>query len=219
MRFTQPGPMSSLVSPIKLQLLLQAGDSNLVQIDLLGENGRLLQRYLERVQQSGGVAFRSFEIPFEIRAVSEKGYIRIATRDTYKRIQSLNTMPVLLYSTGSNIYNPIGNMSYERVMLNNLKDGLTVSGGVLYLEGRIWPFNEEPVIIDLLDINGKPITSRILDLNGTDTQDFSTTLPYTITEPTPVRLSIHQDNPEYSTTDPDYQKYIYVYSLELFLTP
>jgi len=43
---------------------------------------------------------------------------------------------VLLYSIGQDQINPVGNMIYERVMLEGLEDGDKVSGGVLTLKGR-----------------------------------------------------------------------------------
>jgi hypothetical protein len=211
--------MSSLVSPIKLQVLLVAGESELVQIDLLGEDGRILQRLLEHVLRNPAGSYRSFELSFEIRAVSEKGYIRISSKDDHGRIQALNTMPVLLYSIGSNQVNLPGNMIYERVMFEGLKDGDEIHGGVLNLKGRIWPFNDQPVFMDLLLPDGKEISSRVLDFKGIDTQAFETTLPYKVTEPTLARLSIHQDNPALAISDPDLKKYIYIYTTEVMLYP
>jgi hypothetical protein len=219
-RFISPGPMSSLISPIDLQALLVSGESEIVRIDLLGEDGRVLQRGLERVRRnpSGGV-YRNFDLSFEIRAVSEKGYIRISSEDDRGRIQALNTMPVLLYSIGTNEITPVGNMMYERVMYEGLKDGDEVHGGVVNLKGRFWPFNNQPVFLELLQPNGKPISSRVLDFEGIDTQSFETTLPYKVTEPTLVRLSIHQDNLDLAISDPDLKKYIYVHTMELMLYP
>jgi hypothetical protein len=218
-RFISPGPMSSLVSPIKLQALLTSGESQLVRIELLDESGRTLQRTLERVKRDpGGGLYRSFELSFEIRAVSERGYIRISSKDDRGRIQTLNTMPVLLYSVGDNQVNPPGNMIYERVMYEGLKDGSEVSGGVVNLKGRFWPFNDQPVFIELLPEDGAPISSRTLYFKGPTTQPFETTLPYKVTEPTKVRLSIHQDSPDFAP-DPDLKKFIYVNTIELTLNP
>jgi hypothetical protein len=219
-RFLSPGPMSSLISPVNLQLLLVSGESEIVRIDLLGEDGRTLQRGLERVRRnpSGGV-YRNFDLAYEIRAVSEKGYIRISSKDDHGRIQALNTMPVLLYSIGKNQITPVGNMMYERVMYEGLKDGDEVHGGVLNLKGRFWPFNTQPVFLELLLPDGRPISSRVLDFEGIDTQSFETTLPYKVTEPTLVRLSIHQDNLDLAISDPDLKKYIYVHTMELMLYP
>ena len=214
-----PGPMSSLVSSFNLQVLLVSGESEIVQVDLLGEDGRLLQRILERVGRNPSGNYRNFELTFEIRAVSEAGYIRISTKDEYGRIQALNTMPVLLYSIGATQVNPPGNTIYERTMFEGLEDGAEVSGGVVNLKGLFWPFNDQLVFVDLLLSNGKPISSRVLDFKGVEPEAFETTLPYKVTEPTRARLTIHQENPLLSVVDPDLLKYIYVYTIDILLNP
>ncbi len=218
-RFISPGPMSSLTSPIRMQVMLVSGRSEIIKVDLLGENGLLLQRGIERVARNLSGNYRSFEMAFEIRAVSERGYIRISSKDDYGRIENLNTMPVLLYSIGDTQINPVGNMIYERVSLDGLEDGDEVSGGVLNLKGRIWPFNETPMFIEMLDEKGTPLSARILNLNGVDTQEFATTLPYKVTEPTRVRLTFRQDSPGLGSSDPELKKLIYVYTMELVLNP
>ena len=211
--------MSSLISPVKLQVMLVSGRSQIVKVDLLGENGALLQRGIDRVNRNLSGNYRSFEMAFEIRAVSEKGYIRISSKDDHGRIENLNTMPVLLYSIGDSQINPVGNMIYERISLDGLKDGDEVSGGVVNLNGRIWPVNDSPVFVEMLLDNGSPISSRVLNFNGTDTQDLKTTLPYKVTEPTKVRLTFRQDNPDLTDGDPELKKLTYVYTMELTLNP
>lgn len=217
--FLSPGPMSSLVSPFNLQVMLVAGESGRVQVDLLGEDGRVLQRDLEKVDRNFRGTFRNFRLSFEIRAVSESGYIRISTKDELGRIQALNTMPVLLYSIGSAQVNPVGNMIYERIMLEGIKDGDEIFGGVLNLKGRLWPFNEQPVFVELLLPDGRPVSSRVLTFNGIETQDFETSLPYKVTEPTFAHLTFRQDNPLLSVIDPELKSYIYVYTMEVLLNP
>jgi hypothetical protein len=217
--FLSPGPMSSVVSPIKLQMMLISGESEIVQFDLLGEDGRLLQRVLKPVQQFPNGVYRGIDLSFEIRAVSEKGYIRVSTKDKAGRVQALNTMPVLLYSIGSNQINPLGNMIYERTMLEGIKDGDSVFGGVLNLKGRYWPFNDQPVVVDLLLPNGESIGSRILKFSGIDTESFETTLPYKVTEPTLARLTFRQDNPLLNEPDAELGRNIYVYTMEVLLNP
>jgi hypothetical protein len=218
-RFISPGPMSSVTSPLKMQVMLVSGRSEIVKVDLIGENGLLLQRGIERVLRNLSGTYRSFEMAFEIRAVSERGYIRISSKDDHGRIENVNTMPILLYSIGDTQINPVGNMIYERISLDGLEDGDEVSGGVLNLKGRIWPFNDTPFFIEMLDENGTPLSARILNLNGVETQEFETTLPYKVTEPTRVRLTFRQDSPELGNSDPELKKLIYVYTMELVLNP
>src|SRR4029078_12456010 len=104
-----PGPMSKVVSPINLRMNIIAGESEKVQIDLYGENGRLLARNLKRVQISRKGVFQQIKIPFEIPAAAEVGRSTISTLDKVGRIQALNSVHVLLLSSGSNEITPAGN--------------------------------------------------------------------------------------------------------------
>jgi hypothetical protein len=218
-QFISPGPLSSLVSPFNVQAYVASGESDRVQVDLLGEDGRVLQRILKKLDRNPKGVFQRFEISFEIRAVSETGYIRISSKDDFGRIQVVNTMPVLLYSVGTTTTNPPGNMIYERVSVDGLKEKTNFYAGQISLNGRIWPFNETPFVIELIGQDGRPISSRIINMNGIDTQPFATTLPYKVSEPTPVRLTFRQENPFWSVSDPEYGKYIYVYTVEVILNP
>jgi hypothetical protein len=109
-------------------------------------------------------------------------------------------------------------MMYERVMYEGLKEGDEVFGGVVNLKGRFWPVNTQPAFLELIQPDGKIISSRVLDFKGIDTESFETTLPYKITEPTLVRLSIHQDSLDIAS-DPELKQYIYVHTMEIMLYP
>ncbi len=218
-RFVSPGPLSSLTSPFVLQTILAAGESDRIQVDLLGEDGRVLQRILKKLDRNPKGTFQRFELSFEIRAVTEAGYIRISTKDEFGRIHALNTLPVLLYSIGSAQVNPPGNVIYERVMVEGLKENANYYAGEVGLKGRIWTFNEQPVFVELITQDGRPLISRVLALNGTDTQPFETTLPYKVSEPTPARLTFRQDNPLLSVSDPALGRLIYLYSVDVILNP
>ncbi len=210
--FISPGPMSKVVSPINLQMLVFPGDSGIVKIDLLGEDGRPLSAKQQRISNETGSVFTTEKIPFEIRAVSEVGYIQVSTKDDKGRMEALNTMPILLFSTGSDEITRPGNMIYERVMFDGLKNEDAVFGGVLSLKGRIWPFNTQPVFFDLTLPDGKVVGNRMLVFNGVETQPFATTLPYKVSEPSMARLTVRQD-------DPVLKMAMYVYTLEVLLNP
>jgi hypothetical protein len=218
-RFTSPGPMSSVLSPFNLQTVIAAGESNRIQVDLLGEDGRVLQRVLKRLNRNPKGTFQRFEIKYEIRAVSEKGYIRISTLDQFGRIQALNTLPVLLYSIGSAQFNQAGNIIYERVMIEGLKEKADFYAGEVNLKGRIWPFTDGPVFVELITQEGRPLSSRQLNVDGIDTQSFETVLPYKVSEPTPVRLTFRQDNSLLIVSDPVLGRLAYLYSIEVVLNP
>jgi hypothetical protein len=218
-RFVSPGPMSSITSPFNLQTILVAGEREVIQVDLLGEDGRVLQRVLKKLIRNPKGTFQRFELSFEIRAVSEAGYIRISTKDEFGRIQALNTLPILLYSIGNAQVNPPGNIIYERVMVEGLRENSNYYAGVVGLKGRIWPYNDQPVFAELITQDGKTIITRVLSLSGTDTQPFETTLPYKVSEPTPARLTFRQDNPLLDVSDPELGRLIYLYSVDVVLNP
>jgi len=207
-----PGPMSKMVSPINLRMNVIAGDSKRVQIDLYGEDGRLLARTVKRnVPTSTDGILQTAKITFEIPAAAELGRLTISTFDKAGRITALNSVRLLLLSSGSNEINPAGNPSEPvGVVEPLLKD--EISGGVLTVRGDVWPFSLQPVIMELIDPNGKSIGLRILTVETISPQKFDTTIPYKISKPTIARLTIHQN-------DDRIPGLFYVYSQEVLLNP
>ena len=210
-QISSPGPMSRVISPIQLRMDVIAGDSASVQVDLYGEDGRLLSRMLKRVLPHPDGSYQFIKIPFEIPGAGELGRVTVSTTDKAGRITALNSVHVLLVSSGSNEINPSGNPSEPIGVFNPLL-GELVSGGVLNVRGDVWPFNLQPVIFELLGPDGNSISLRILTVDSINPQLFETTIPYKVTEPTLARLSIRQDDDRISGL-------FYVYSQEVLLNP
>jgi hypothetical protein len=206
-----PGPMSKVISPINLRMNIIAGESEKVQIDLFGEDGRLLTRNVKRVQISGKGVLQQIKIPFEIRSAAEVGRVTISTLDKAGRIQSLNSVHVLLLSSGTNEITPSGNPS-EPIGVVSPRLDEPVSGGVLNVEGDVWPFNLNPMILELVGPNKQSIGLRILTLNNLNPQLMDTTIPYKVSEPMLARLTIRQE-------DDRINGLFYVYSQEVLLNP
>ena len=207
-----PGPMSKVVSPINMQMYVIAGDSRRVDIALYGEDGRLLARTLRReVPTSTKGIFLTAKLTFEIRAAAEVGRITVTTFDKEGRIQAIGSTRVLLLSTGVNEINPAGNLS-EPVGVVEPVVQESVSGGVVNVSGDIWPFNLQPVILELMDVEGKSLGVRILTVETINPQKFATTIPYKVTEATSARLVIRQD-------DDRMPGLFYLYSQEILLNP
>lgn len=206
-----PGPMSKVVSPITLKMNIVIGESEKAQIDLYGEDGRLLSRLVKKVPRSGDGVFQQIKIPFEIRAAAEVARITVSTTDKAGRIQSLNSVHVLLLSSGSNEITPAGS-PYEPlgVVSPTLKD--SASDGVLSVKGDVWPLNLQPILFELLGPDGKSIGLRILTVADINPQLFNTTIPYKVSEPTMARLTIRQDDDRMSGL-------FYLYSQEILLNP
>lgn len=207
-----PGPMSKVVSPITLRMNIVTGESEKVQIDLYGEDGRLLTRNVKNnVPTSGRGVPQQIKIPFEIPVTAEVGRLTISTTDGMGRLQSLNSVRLLLLSSGINEINPPGNPSEPVGVFSPLEED-EVSGGTLNIRGDIWPLNLNPVILELLDEDGRSMGLRILNMDHLNPQLFETSLPYKVSEPTLARLTIRQD-------DDRINGLFYVYSQEVLLNP
>ncbi len=206
-----PGPMSKVVSPITLRMNIISGESEKVQIDLYGEDGRLLSRTLKKVPRSGDGVFQQIQIPFELRAAAEVARISIRTTDKSGRIQSLDSVRVLLLSSGDNEITTPGNPSEPiGVFSPTLKE--SASGGVLNVHGDVWPFNLNPILFELIAPDGNSLGLRILTVDQLNPQLFTTTIPYKVSEPILARLTIRQD-------DDRINGLFYVYSQEILLNP
>jgi hypothetical protein len=206
-----PGPMSKVVSPITLRMHIIAGGSGKIQIDLYGEDGRLLVRNKKSLAPGGKGADQQIKIPFEIPGTAEMGRLTVSTLDKQGRIQSLNSVRLLLLSTGNSEITPPGNPS-EPVGVFSPEAEEPISGGVVYLKGDIWPFNLNPVVVELIDPEGKSIALRILSVKDIQPQPLDTTLPYKVFVPTVARLTIRQE-------DDRINGLFYVYSQEVLLNP
>jgi hypothetical protein len=206
-----PGPMSKVVSPITLRMNIVSADSQKIQVDLFGEDGRLLSRIAKKVPTSTDGVDQQVKIPFEIRAAAEVGRVTVSTTDKSGRIQSLNSVRVLLLSSGVNEITTPGNPS-EPVGVFSPTPKDTASGGVLNVRGDVWPFNLNPVIFELIGPDGKSLGLRILTVDKLDPQLFATTIPYKVSAPLLVRLTIRQD-------DDRINGLFYLYSQEILLNP
>lgn len=209
--FVAPGPMSKLVSPISLRINIKVGESEKMQVDLFGEDGRLLSRTVKKVPTSNHGVAQSVKIPFEIRTTAEVGRITITTLDKAGRIQALNSVRVLLLSSGENEITPVGNPS-EPVGVVSPVEEESVSGGVLTVRGDVWPFSLQPIILELVGPEGESLGLRILTVDNANPQLFDTTIPYKVSEATSARLIIRQD-------DDRMEGLFYVYSQIVLLNP
>ena len=207
-----PGPMSKIASPLQVRMEVVAGETKLVDIGLYGEDGRLIARELQRIQsEPPTAAYVTTEIPFQIRA-AELGRLEIITRDRAGRIESLSNTFLLLLPLGQSEINPPA-PPFERAVFYQPEVNVTVSGGVLHIEGAMWPLNNsQPVVIDVIEEGGRVMLSKILSLQGDTYIPFSVDMPYSATQAMPVRISIRQN-------DARIDGIIYLFSQLIILAP
>jgi hypothetical protein len=156
-------------------------------------------------------AFLSLKVSFETRSAAELGRITISTLDKSGRVQALNSVRVLLLSSGVNEITTTGNPAEPVKVFSPLPEEV-VFGGVLNVKGDIWPFSLQSVIVELVDPAGKSLGLRILNVDGINPQLFETNIPYKVIEPTSARLTIRQ-------SDDRMPGVFYVYSQLVLLNP
>ncbi len=213
LRFAGIGPMSKLSSPFSLVFYVQREYTGTTRIELIGEDGREIYRKVFRTFPQSNPSRVAEEIRFEIPVTGEVARLQISTQDEFGRIMAFNSVRVLLMSVGDSQFTPPYE-PVERVVLRFPRRESEVTDGEARVVGMIRPFNNGPVILELVDQRGAVVGSRLLYFDATlnEFQHFETTLPYRITEDTPARIILRQN-------DDRIPGLAYLYSHEILLKP
>lgn len=209
---SSPGPFSKVISPITLKMEITTGASEIVQVDLFGEDGRLITRLLKKnVPTSNNGIQQTIKVSFEIPGAAEVARLTVSTFDEFDRAQAVNSVRLLLLSSGENEITTPGNPSEPiRIFSPAKKD--SASGGNLLVRGDVWPFSVEPISLELITPDGKSLGLRVLNIEQTAPQLFETTIPYRVSEAITARLTIRQE-------DDRIPGVFYVYTQEVLLNP
>lgn len=213
LRVVSPGPLSKVISPIQFVAHISPDYTGLTRIELIGEDGRELYRKVFRTYSNVGYFTRVDEkVTFELKGAAEIARLQISTYDPKGNMLAYNSVRLMLFSAGENQFTP-PYPAQDRIGLR-LKREAEISGGTLNLTGEINPINDTPLIIELFDSDGRIVGSRLLQLAPADGkfQIFTTSIPYQVTERTPVRLVLRQSDDRISGL-------AYLYSLPIFLSP
>lgn len=213
LRIVSPGPLSKVISPISFIVHIHPDYTGLTRIELIGEDGRELYRKVFKTYSNIGYFTRVEEkVTFELPGAAEIARLQVSTYDPKGNILSFNSVRLLLLATGENQFTP-SYPAQERIGLR-LKREAEISGGTLELRGEINPMNNTPLIIELFDSEGRIVGSRLVQLSPADGrfQPFQVSIPYQVSQRTPVRLVLRQSDDRISGL-------AYLYSLPVFLNP
>ncbi len=195
MNFSKPGPGSKVASPISVSAYAYPGYDNKVTLELLGEDGGLMfSRVLTLKESDTGWVYFTEEIPFEITTAAESASLMLTSYDGYGRRIAVCTVPLLLMQVGGSEIEVPG-FPYLPFYLEKPEIGSSVSGGKLHIDGYAHAFNQNPVIIELINENGVILSTQIIPIHevaGANYSHFSGDVTYTVSQSTPVRLTIRQ---------------------------
>ncbi|NUM44900.1 MAG: hypothetical protein HUU38_09350 [Anaerolineales bacterium] len=208
-----PGSLSKVTSPIPVRAFVFPGAFGRVTVELLGEDGRLITRQIV-VLGEGRKAGLALDLTFEISGVSELGRLQIYTADAFNRPKSMISVDVILLSTGTADLN-IPTDFLAHLAIKDPKEGDLIQGGNVVVSGLARPTTEQSFLAELIDENGQVVGQRLFDADPgliTDFRPFFVEIPYTVTEPTRVRLVIYERTERIPGT-------IYLVSMEILISP
>jgi hypothetical protein len=183
-------------------------------LDLYGEDGRLLASQLLQLNTPYKWAIFYWEISFLPNSVGELGRLSLSTQDEYGRINAVNSVHLLLLSEGSSIITPPGNLQ-ERCVIEKPAAGQRLSGGLLRVSGKMRPYNNLPLTVELVSRDGQVIGTGLVPISPAPDGGyvpFRADIPYRIPYSLWALLVVRQLDDRISGV-------MYLYSQEIFLNP
>jgi hypothetical protein len=213
-QFYSPGPLSKLVSPVMVYGYAIPGYNHRGYAYLYGEDGRQISSQVLQLYTAFQWALFTWTLTFEIPGAGELARLSLNTVDQYGRINALYSVHLVLLAEGYTVLNPPGNLK-ERAVIDKPVVNRRLAGGILPVEGKIRPYNDLPLVIELIDRNGKTIGSALAPVTPASDDSyvpFHTEVPYTVTSGTWALLVVRELDERISGT-------MYLFSREFYLRP
>jgi hypothetical protein len=210
------GQLSRVASPIPINAYLKPGANYKVQIELLGEDRRLLARQIVVVPwvNRQGMAALYMKLDFEIPGTAEAGRLVISVADEFGRTTALNSVPLILISIGeSDILPPANKLAPITIQLPARKT--LIQGENLLVYGFARPSSDGYLMAQLIAEDGRVIGKRVTNVEaqpGSGYGSFTAEVPFFVTEPTPALLVVWEGDGSLSNI-------IYLASVEVLLSP
>ncbi len=215
-QINRPGPYSKVASPISLQAYLKPGKGKQVQIELFGEDRRVLVRQIQPIVWIDRTGFARLytSIPFEIRDVAEAAYLTLSVTDDLGRVTAVNSTPLILLSIGDSDIIPAVDLRTP-ILIQQPQPNALLQGKKVITSGLVRSGGDTYLMIQLLDAEGKVLGQRVTNVQPAEEMGFSsfnTEVTYTVSEPTPALLVVWQGVGNLSNI-------LYLASVEVLLTP
>ncbi len=211
----QPGPLSRVVSPLTVSAYVYPGATGRVQIELLGEDGRLLVRTVDVFDPAFKRVFVSEQLEFDVSAAAEAGRLQIITLDKYGRLMEQESVDLLLLSMGEADVNPPGPNTIAAIIQEPAPNRM-IQGGTLLVSGLTRIPSDQPLLVQLVATNGAVAGYRQVEpvqAAAGSYGPFTVEVPYKVDTPTWVRLIFQ------ASSAGRVPGVVYATSLEVLLSP
>ncbi len=162
-----PGPGSMLNSPIQVKGYGGPSLNNRVQVQLIGEDGRLLSKgYSFLYSYPGTPGLFYIRMPFESQFVAERAWLEVRSfDDIFGILQHLTTVEVTILSTGSDrIYTAI--QGAEKLTIFQPREEKVIAGGSVLIQGAGWVDQDVPLRIEIINRAGDILGSGQVELDA-----------------------------------------------------
>jgi hypothetical protein len=184
---------SKVASPFLLRAYVPPGPNGIVQIELLGEDGRLLMREVRVYAYTrGSKVLIGQEISYGISAVAEVGRLQIQVQDENGQVIKIASVDLILLSIGEGDFNPPGD-PLEPIFIQSPQAGARIQGGSIEVSGLARLRADKPLMIELRAADGKILGTRQAAIEaapGGHYGSFRVDVPYTVASPTRARLLV-----------------------------
>lgn len=210
------GELSRVISPIQVTTRLTSGNGKVLRIELFGEDGRLLARYLRTFQNIPWQAARvDVDLDFEVSGAGELGRLVVSLEDVYGRLIDVNSVNLILLSSGQTELNPATALQ-QRLVIQEPTPKALIQGGKLIVSGRALPNRpDQPLRVMIIGEDNRILGQRLARVNVTIPGDygvFIAEVPYTVTDLTSALLVVFEEGEPISDI-------AYLSSVEVMLAP
>ena len=189
----RPGPMSKVVSPIDIHVFLSPGEGNRIQLELFGEDGRLMYRKVFRYHVPPATLVNLFkDIDFEIAGVAETARFVVTTFDSHGRVDALVAEDLILMAEGDSDINPPGDL-LSNLVIQQPEPKQLIQGGKVIVSGLVRTTSDNPLLVELIDESGRVVGSRLAAISPSEEGGhrlFAAEVPYQVQKATWVRVTV-----------------------------
>ena len=210
------GQLSRIASPITINAYLKPGADGRIQVDLLGEDWRVIARVIKVVSylDQFGKATIYFQLPFEIPGTAEDGRLRISTTDVAGRTTALTTIPLILISIGeTDIFPAADSLASITVLVPAPKT--LIQGKTMVVYGWARTSSDRYLMVQLVSDDGRVVGKRVTKVDKATLDgygNFTVEVPFVVNGPTPALLMVWEGEENFSNI-------INLTSVEVMLSP
>ncbi|MBN2550939.1 MAG: hypothetical protein JXB15_17380 [Anaerolineales bacterium] len=190
------GELSLVTSPIQVSAKLTSQVGKVVRVELYGEDGRMLARQVKIFGtlpwQVGNV---NTTLDFEISGAAETGRLVISVEDVFGRLIDVNSVNLILLSTGVTELNPPTAVN-QKIVIQEPAPKALIQGGLVYVAGLAQPNKDLPLRVALIAEDGRVLGQRLAGVSIPVPGGygfFAAEVPYTVAAATEVLLVVYEE--------------------------